>query len=776
MINLIKNKPLHQFTVIIASMIIIPSIIFLIILGKNIQSELEEEAIVTNRSTSALIANNIDQLIATNNQILFGLAYSLEHHLNEDDFVKQNMEDLLADSTFISKIEILDFDGTVLMSSDEDSFYGLSRNTNELFEELILEDNDLVWSSPYIPTLDDTLVVTVGIKTESRIIFGYIDMSSLYVIERYITTEKNESLEIVVTDENGLFIISRNPLEVSRRYRFKHFDELKSNFDNGENTTFIEIDNMRSLATITETSNGWYVITYESLNSINAIEISMRSDFTILIIVIILSTTTLIIFSINSLKKYFDNMIYKMKRVTDGNLDTVINLDSLSEINEIAASFNSMTESLIQSREKLMNIALVDDLTGLRNRKYLHNYFEKYKNKYDVNFNLFCVDVEHFASINESYGIRFADECLVEIGNRLSSFENAVVVRLEGDEFVLSFKEIFTRTKCIDIVNRIKVVFSRPIIINGVNIIIKVKVGISRFPIEERDILHLITSANIALKHSKKSNNIYSFYEPEMGKGYQRQVELELSLKGAFKNEEFFAELQPIVNIETNTIERFELLSRWNHPEMGTVSPDEFIPILERSNTIHLLDLHVLEKALQYHLSLQSLFNKKYIMCVNLSVVHIKRNDFVYLISSLVERYKVDPKYIELELTESVFIDDYNLVKPKMDALIELGFKFSQDDFGDGYSSLSYLTSLNLATLKISKSFLGNLTESKNRIMVDAIVNLARNLGIEIIVEGVEDIETLEFFKQSNCKLVQGYYFYRPQSLEKIIEILKRDD
>ena len=619
MINLIKNRPLHQFTVIIASMIIIPSIIFLIILGNNIQAELEEDAIVTNRSTSALIANNIDQLIITNNQILLGLAYSLEHHLNDDDFVINNMNDLLDDSAFISKIEILSFDGTVLISSDEDSFLGLSRNTNELFENLILEDEDLVWSSPYIPALENTLVVTVGIKTESRIIFGYIDMSSLYVIERYITTEKNETLEIAVTDENGLFIISSNPLEVSRRYRFKYFDELIENLDNDQNTSFIDIDEANSLATITKTSNGWYVITYEDLDSINAIELSMRNDFTILILVIILSTTTLIILSINSLKKYFDNMTHKMKRVTDGNLDTEISLDSVSEINEIAASFNSMTKSLITSHEELLNTTLTDDLTGLRNRKYLHEYFDRYNDTYDVNFNLFYIDIEHFASINESYGIKFADDCLIEIGNRLSSFEKAVVVRLEGDEFVLSFTEIFTRSKCLEVVDRINIMFSRPIIISGVNIQIKVKVGISRFPIEEKDVLHLITSANIALKHSKDSNNLYAFYEPEMGKGYQREVELELSLKTAFRNDEFYAELQPIINIDTNLIERFELLSRWNHPGVGKVSPDEFIPILERSNTIHLLDLHILEKALQYHLSLKSLFNKKYIMCVNLS-------------------------------------------------------------------------------------------------------------------------------------------------------------
>lgn len=771
-----RNRPLHQFTIILISVIIIPSILFLIFFGQSMQDNLELSAIEDNRSSSALISNNIDQIIKSNDYIIKGIVYSIDHHSPTDGSLDEQLEHLIHDAEFINRIDIISLEGNLIYSTDKESQLGINRSGEDFYKSIIIEGNSSHWSAPYIAPLDDSLSVTVAHIGEGEIVVGYIDISTLAIIERYITTERDQNNDILVTDEHGIFIISKDPIQVIRRYRFSQIDYLIEELEKGNDTSIIDNDGVKALATISKTSNNWYVVSYEDVSSINAMALSIRNDFSIFIVLIILLITIIIYYAIHVLRGYFDKVINNMRMVTAGNLETEIDLDSISEINKIAGSFNQMTKSLSSSRNELIVKSETDDLTGLKTRKYVHEYLERFTNKYDNNFNVFYLDIKRFASINESYGISVADKCLIEVSNRLKTFDKALVSRAESDEFVLVFDQVFTRTDCTKIIKKLALMFSRPVVIDGVKILVQVRVGISRFPVEEQDISHLITSSNVALKYAKDNSQDYAFYETEMGRGYQREVELELSLSKAFRNNEFFAELQPIYNIEKEEIERFELLARWEHQGIGLISPDDFIPLLERTGTVHKLDLLMLEFALQHHLTLDRLFDRKYVMCVNLSVNHIKRKDFVDQIEYLVNRYKVNPEYIELEVTESVFIEDYEHVNVKMNQLIDLGFKFSQDDFGDGYSSLSYLSTLNLSTLKISKSFLGNLAGNSNKIIVNAIVDLATDLGITIIVEGVEDKETLDFFKGSNCKLIQGYYFYKPTRFENIISILKGDD
>lgn len=771
--RLLQDRPLSHFTIIIATIVILPSILFLIFFDRSMQVNLEDEAIQKNKSTSSLIANNIEQLIQANDYIIEGIKFSIEFYPYDNENIQEHLKTVVQSSEFINKIEIIDYDGTLMHSSDEDAIIGISKSGENFFIDTINTSKTFYWSSPYIPPLQDTLVVAITHKTDEHIIVGYINISTLSIIERYITTEKDENVKIYVTDENGILVISDDPVEVTRRYRFEHFDQLKESLASGNDTEYIDDQGFKALATITETSNNWYVITHENLNSINEIEISIRNDFSIFILLIITLTVWMIFYAIDILKRSFENVTNKMHEVTEGNLDTIITDRSLSEINQITDSFNLMTESLKKSNEELIKKSETDTLTGLLTRKALHEYFETLKGQYDVNFVVIYIDIERFAVVNESYGIDFADRCLIEISKRLRLIKPFMISRAESDEFIMVFDQVMSRATCVEIVDKIKLLFARPVIIDGVEMNIELKLGISRYPVEEQTISHLITSSTIALKHAKDENKFYTFYESEMGKGYQRQVELEVSLKDAFRNDEFYPVLQPIVNCQTNEIERFELLARWTHPGLGPVFPDDFIPLLERTNMIHELDLYILEYALQHHLTLKRLFNKEFVMCVNLSVKHIHRNDFIYRISSLVERYQVEPKFIEFEVTESIFIEDYEHVKAKMDELIDIGFKFSQDDFGDGYSSLSYLARLNLSTLKISKSFLSNLTDANNTIMIESIVDLSNRLGIDIIVEGVEDKETLDYFKNSNCKLIQGYYFYKPTTFENIIAILK---
>ncbi len=774
--NLFKNKPLSHFSIVIGAIIIVPSIIFLIVFDKNMQNNLELEAINKNRVTSHLISNSIEQLLLSNDYVIKGVEFSLDAHSELDDKTVSHLTEIVENSEFLFKIDIIDFDGTLLLSSDKTSILGINKSGEAFYTETIMNGKDYYWSSPYIPPLEDTLAVTITHRSDSYLFVGYVDLSALSQIQTSISTsESTHDVNIIVTDNYGLFIISDDPLEVVRRYRYSHFDELKESLLQGEDTTYIEDEGFVALATITETSNGWYVISYENLNSINALEISIRNDFTLFIVIVMTVTVSLVLYAINLLKSSFETVTTKMKEVTGGNLNTVIQEESLMEINQITDSFNKMTESLIDTNEELTRKSNTDSLTGLLTRKALFEYFGSFTNEFDLNFVLFYIDLERFASINESYGIGMADKCLVEVSDRLRTLDSALTARAESDEFLVVYESVLSKAKSIEIAKKILLLFSRPFIIDGVEITINAKIGISRFPIEEQNLSHLITSSTIALKQAKDYNKSFMFYEPEMGEGYLRQVDLELSLKDAFRNNEFYAELQPIVDCTNNKIEKFELLARWNSPSMGNVYPDDFIPILERTNNIHQLDLHMLELGIQAHQTINNLYGKKYAMCINLSVKHIHRDDFIFRISSLVERYKIEPKYIELEVTETIFIENYDIVKAKMDELIKLGFRFSQDDFGDGYSSLSYLAKLDLSTLKISKSFLTNLSDTNNVIMVESIVNLSKELDIEIIVEGVEDLETLEFFKSHNCRLIQGYYYYKPMKFEEIIELLKGD-
>lgn len=757
----------------IATIIVVPSILFLIIFDRNMQVNLEQEALKENKVTSSLIANSIEQLVIANDNTIEGIEFAIEAYGFVPTDIHEQLDHVIDESDFITKIEILNSEGILQFSSDHDAIVGINKSGEQFYIETMNGNSDYHWSSPYIPPLESNLVVSIAHLAGDNIIVGYIDISSLTDIDRYITAERDENVNIVVTDEYGLFIISSNPDEVTRRYRFEHFDELKTSLNEGVDTKYINHEGYKALATITETSNGWYVITYENLSSINALEISIRNQFSLFIVSIIVVTVLLVYYAVNSLKRSFDTVANKMHQVTAGELSTEINERSLYEINQIIDSFNTMTNSLRVSNEEIIRKSRTDTLTGLMTRKALHEYLETFKDQYDQNYVIFYIDIDRFAVINESYGIDFADKCLIEFAKRLELFEDAILSRAESDEFALLFNKMLSRAACIEIIDKLKLILGRPLRIDGIEILLSAKVGVSRYPVEEQNISHLITSAGIALNNAKELNRFHMFYETEMGKGYQRSVELEVSLVDAIRNNEFYAVLQPIVDCTDNTIDRFELLARWKHPSIGNIAPNDFIPLLERTNNIHYLDLLVLESAIQYHQKLKEMFNKEFIMCVNLSVKHIQRNDFVYRLISLVEQYKIDPKFIELEVTETIFVSDYELVKDKMTELIAAGFNFSQDDFGDGYSSLSYLARLELSTLKISKSFLENLTSTNNQIMLESVVKLSQKLGMEIIVEGVEDEETLNFFKKFDCRLIQGYYYFRPDTFENIVEILK---
>jgi len=275
----------------------------------------------------------------------------------------------------------------------------------------------------------------------------------------------------------------------------------------------------------------------------------------------------------------------------------------------------------------------------------------------------------------------------------------------------------------------------------------------------------------------RKSEKKVSFYDPSLENEYDRQIKIELSLENALQNKEFTAYYQPIVDITREDIRGFEALARWIHPKLGVVSPGEFIPILEKTHKIHRLDMFIIEKSIQETQIISKKFNKNFIVSCNVSVETILRPNFIEFILESLAKFGYPAKYLELEITESTIIYDFEKIRGIMSKLTSKGVRFSEDDFGDGYSSLNYLTQLDIQTLKISRTFTRNVFKNeKNKYFIETILNLAKSIGLETVIEGVEDLETLNFYKSIQCDYIQGFYFYKPMPFDKLLEIINEKE
>jgi diguanylate cyclase len=424
-----------------------------------------------------------------------------------------------------------------------------------------------------------------------------------------------------------------------------------------------------------------------------------------------------------------------------------------------------------QYEEKIKFLAYYDKLTGLPNRflfnanlkQAIHHLTEITSNNDTA---VFFIDLDRFKFINDTLGHSVGDDLLRAVAGRLSQViaPHETVARLGGDEFAMILPNV-TKEQATSVARSILQTLSTPLRFGGHEVYITPSIGISFCPTDGKDIETLMKRADKAMYKAKEfGKNNFQFYSSSLSDVSSKKMELEMMLRGAIEREEFIIHYQPLVTIDSGQLTGMEALIRWKHPVRGIISPAEFIPLAEETGLIVPIGEWVLKKALSQMKIWKDQGYTSLRLAVNVSPHQIKYGDLPKMIDTLLKESAFEPQKLELEITESIFMQSTEEVMSVLHELKRLGVNISIDDFGIGFSSLGYLKSFPIDHLKIDQTFVKDCMNFKDQAIISTIISLAKQLNLNVIAEGVESDLQFTFLKEKLCNEAQGYLFSKPLS------------
>lgn len=421
-----------------------------------------------------------------------------------------------------------------------------------------------------------------------------------------------------------------------------------------------------------------------------------------------------------------------------------------------------------------------DSLTGLPNRKYLHQYLvevvEKLEDK-KQKFAVLFLDIDRFKLINDSLGHGIGDLLLKSVSDRLKSLilQDDLLVRWGGDEFAIITKTITSQDGVVQIAEMMSQALSLPFSCNGHELHITTSIGASIYPDHNTDVDGLIRNADMAMYRAKVDRrNSFQFYMPNMQEQSLQRLLIETSLRRALENEELETYYQPQVDLHTGKIVGLEVLLRWKHVTLGSISPSQFIPLAEEIGLIVAVGNWVLKHTCLQAIAWHESGLPPIQIGVNLSIKQLQQKDFLSSLQQILDETNFDPHYLELEITEGIMMDNVEEKIVLLNQFRQMGIQLSIDDFGTGYSALSYLKNLPIDTLKIDRTFIEYIDHSEqDQTIVTSLINLSHSLNLIVIAEGVEKQEQIDILRKLGCDRIQGYFFYKALPTEEI-EVLLR--
>ncbi|MGB6129016.1 MAG: EAL domain-containing protein, partial [Psychrilyobacter sp.] len=460
------------------------------------------------------------------------------------------------------------------------------------------------------------------------------------------------------------------------------------------------------------------------------------------------------------------------------NIMTINNEDNKDEIDFYVGIFSDLSNQK-HVRDQVQYLAYYDSLTALPNRALFNSKAKSLIINAEIEkkkIGFIFLDLDRFKNINDALGHYSGDELLKKVAISLKKvlLENEIISRFGGDEFMILIPSFDFIDELDKRIKSILGVFKLPFQIDKKELFITASMGVSLYPMNGTSINELLKNADTAMYFAKRSGrNISKFYTKNMNSKFVKNLDLENKMRAALKNNEFYLEYQPQVSTVTKEIISCEALIRWKSPDFGIISPNEFINIAEDSGLILPMTRWILETVFNEVKKIVKL-NPHIYISVNISGYQIKHGNLLKMIEDVLEKENINLNNIELELTESMLMDDISKNIETMSKLKDLKLKLAIDDFGTGYSSLSYLKKFPIDKLKIDKSFVDGIPNNEDdNIIVKTIISMAHNLGFKVTAEGVETKDQFEFLKEHKCDEIQGYYFSRPVAIEKIKEYME---
>ena len=434
-------------------------------------------------------------------------------------------------------------------------------------------------------------------------------------------------------------------------------------------------------------------------------------------------------------------------------------------------SVSSLAQDVSEQVEYLKTLqhqAYHDNLTSLYNREWLNEFIDfSIKETPEKHFFLFFIDLDRFKEINDTLGHDVGDSMLVTLSQRLKGIvgdgENKVA-RLGGDEFAVLAHDVDIS----EMANQIMLELEAPVALSGMKLNVGASIGIASYPLHGNNASSLMRCADIAMYKSKETVDRYILYSTDIDNHSTDRLMLMNDLRSAINDDQLILHFQPKIDIQQHKHIGYEALLRWEHPQHGLVPPDDFIPYAEVTDLIHPLTLWVLKNSL---IQSAEWFKQGLVhhVSINLSARNLLDDSLPNQLAILLKTYNVEPSSIELEITESALMTEPEKALHNLKQLHALGVQISIDDFGTGYSSLSYLRQMPIHKLKIDKTFVLEMNSNHgDRVIVESTINLAHNLGLKVIAEGVENKEVLALLNGLGCDEAQGYYMSRPHVADKL--------
>jgi diguanylate cyclase (GGDEF)-like protein/PAS domain S-box-containing protein len=431
-----------------------------------------------------------------------------------------------------------------------------------------------------------------------------------------------------------------------------------------------------------------------------------------------------------------------------------------------------------QSEIKYLNN--YDKLTGLYNRAYFHEVLRQFREHTPLQQDHYAVcvlNLDRFKSINESLGLEIGDQLLKDLAARLSNFEEPIrqVARLSSDEFALVIEFEQDRDALLHTLEHLQAEITRPFLVREHELIITASIGVAI--VQEGNLTQLLNHAIAAMNQARyQGGNNYQFYHQKLVTTPLERLQLEKALRKSIANNEFSVDYQPKLNLHSGIIDSVEALVRWMHPHKGIIDPQEFIPIAEETGLISAIGEQVLNKACLDAAAWRESGFGDISISVNLSSHQIRRDDLYDVVHSALRNSQLPAEYLELELTESMLMEDISHAQDFLNQLRSLGVRLALDDFGTGYSSLSYLKRLPIDTLKIDKSFVAEARQGQSSPIVEAVMAMSESLRLNVVAEGVETKEQLHYLEALGCDYAQGYIISRALPASEVLTLIRHSN
>ncbi len=444
--------------------------------------------------------------------------------------------------------------------------------------------------------------------------------------------------------------------------------------------------------------------------------------------------------------------------------------------------FRNSTKIIMQN-EELKYLAYYDSLTGLYNRNYfvvrLGDFLQRAEEKGDIVSVLF-MDIDDFRQINDGMGLLAGDEIVQEIGRYLYEFqnENIIISRVDSDVYCMAIYDPCGERSVQNVYSTIRTRMKQGFTLsNGREVFLSVSIGVAEYPETAKTAIELINCAEIVMFKAKdKGKAGIQYFDAPILQEFMQNADIDNKLKDIVKSiRNFEMYFQPQYNTSNGRLRGVEALLRWWDEDGKLISPGMFIPVAEKNGTIVTIGKWVVDESLRCFAKWKEKYAYPMVISINISAIQYRRKDFVNIIMGAVQKYGIEPSEVELEITESILIEDLEEVKEKLQTLREYGIRISLDDFGTGFSSLSYLKGLPVDTLKIDKSFVDSIEgDGSGKIIIDSIVNMVSKLGFETVAEGIETEAQFTYLKNIGCDIIQGFLLGKPMPEEEIDKLLMK--